>query len=438
MKNLFRYTITLFVATALCLTTACDKEKPEYPFPIPGNNTPTPTPPQEITTSHTLMFYFVGTTLNQEFAGNLTSTEEALKELSKEGGALYGKTSRPRVIVYKQKSRSVAHIFELKYGNGECMKDTLATYDTPAVMPKENITAYLNKMMELAPAPSYGLVIGSHSRGWIPIEAENWTRSIAGIGGGSAAPYWQVAPGALVTRFLGEGNPFNSSYPSGHSNYFDIWDLADALEATQQKFKYIIYDACLMANVETLYDLRNCSEYAIASVSEIMGIGFPYKTVIPHLLGDNGASFNLDGVCEAYNYYYKVHGNRSGSVSLVDNSQLEALAEATKAALNETPQMEVEEKELQYYDGLKPHLYYDFGQYINAVCPEGEVKEAFNAQLAKSVPCKYTLSYFYTGLEPNPGNHKINTEAYSGLATSLPSGKYRTEYPETSWYKATH
>lgn len=435
MNSTFKNIVILIAASLSVFTISCEKEAPEYPFPLPGNDTPTP-PQEEVESSHTLMFYFMGVTLKGCFVNNIKAAEKALCELSGDGGPLANKNIKPRVIYFLQETLSTAHIIEVKYNDGQSKRDTLASYEIPVIISKEDVTHYINDMMDFAPAPHYGLVVGSHGRGWTPYEAEDW-RSIAGRDNHSVAPYWSMAPDALPTRFIGEGYPYNGIYEEGESYLLNIWELADAFEATNEKFKYIIYDACLMANIESLYDLRNCSEYAIASVVEIMDIGFPYHTVVPALLGDNGASFDLDGVCKAFNKYYEYNGNRSGSVSLVDCSQLEPLAEVMKS-INLGKTNVVDDDDLQYYEGLSPHLYFDFGEYVNKLCPDGQKLAEFNAQLAKSVPSKYTLATFYTGFRPYTGTHKINVDIYSGLSTSQPARKFTTEYKETAWYKATH
>ena len=168
-----------------------------------------------------------------------------------------------------------------------------------------------------------------------------------------------------------------------------------------------------------------------------MGAGFPYLTVIPHLLQYRGKEFDLESACLEYTTFYEEDSQTSGSISLVDCSELEALAAVTRK-VSQGEQNSVSNKSLQYYEGLDPHLYFDFGQYINLLCADEGIKAEFNAQLAKAVPYKNTLSSFYTGLKPGRGTHPIKKSIYSGLTTSQSSEMYRAEYAETAWYKAVH
>lgn len=423
-KKIFSH-ITLICSTLILLFASSCKEGS-------GHSEPTPQ-----STPHTLLFYFVGIDLNYFFGQNLEATKKALIELSASGGALAGKGANPRIVYFRQTGETEAQIAEIVYKKGVAENNILATYSLPDQMTAEDMSRYLKDMIAIAPADSYGLVIGSHSRGWTPKNGIDFYQLLSSGGVPYKWTYWERDPEALVTRFLGEGYPFFSKYKEGHSNMFDIPELATALSSTGVKFEYIIYDACFMANIESLYDLRHCSDYAIASVSEIMGSGFPYTTVIPHLLQYRGKEFDLESVCYEYTQHYREESNTSGSISLVDCSELEALAAATRK-VNQGRQNSVSNESLQYYEGLNPHLYFDFGQYINLLCADEIIKAEFNAQLAKAVPYKNTLKSFYTGLKPGRGTHPINTSVYSGLTTSQSSEMYRAEYAETAWYKATH
>lgn len=424
MKKIFSY-ITIFYSVSVLLFASSCKERNENPEPTPGS------------TPHTLLFYFVGTDLNSFYGKNLDDTREALRQLSAAGGALSDNGANPRVVYFRQTSKMEAQMAEIVYNKGDVEDKIIATYPLPDEMTAEDMSRYLKDMIAIAPAENYGLVIGSHSRGWTPKNGVDFYQLLSLGGAPYKWTYWERDPEALVTRFLGEGYPFFSSYSEGHSNMFDMPELASAISSTGVKFEYIIYDACFMANIESLYDLRHCSDYAIASVSEIMGAGFPYRTVIPHLLQYRGKEFDLESACLEYTTFYEEDSQTSGSISLVDCSELEALAAVTRK-VNQGEQQSVSNKSLQCYEGLDPHLYFDFGQYINLLCADEGIKAEFNAQLAKAVPYKNTLKSFYTGLKPGKGIHKIEESIYSGLTTSQSSEMYRAEYAETAWYKAVH
>lgn len=425
-KLVLRHLTILLSLTMLIFVQSCDGDNGEDI-------------PEQPKTPHALLYYFVGTDLSYYFNKNIEAAGQALAKLTQAEGELAEVENRPRVLCFIQRSKTTADIVELEYADGLYEQKVLASYELPQAMTAEQMGNYLKDMIDKAPAMSYGLVMGGHSRAWTLIDSPDFyaTTSEYGIGRPQLRRYWERDPEALVTRFFGEGYPFFSSYKEGASNFFDITDIASALSSTGIKFEYAIYDACFMGNIESLYDLRKNSKYAIASVSEVMGNGFPYDRVVPHLLKSNGESFDLKAVCYEYYDYYRLNAGYSGSVSLIDCAELENLAAATKR-VNNGSQNEVDNDDLQYYDGLSPHLFFDFGQYINALCADDATRAAFQQQLDKTVTCKYTLNAFYTGLKPYRGTHSIDAEVYSGLTTSQPSEMYRKEYATTAWYKATH
>lgn len=431
----FLHSTLLFTAVAFCilLTPSCQKEEAEKPqWPLSQS-------------SHTLMLYFMGTSLDNDFDNNIIAAKNALCELSSKGEPLSARAVKPRVLYFhhKESNREVGEIVELIYDGGQCAERTLATFSMPLIVTQEDMTNYLKQMIELAPADSYGLVIGTHGCGWIPIDAP-------GLNEASAPVRHQLSPNYLGTvaqsnqqGFVGEGyHPnFGTSVPEGVSNMFDTDELATILTGTGVKFEYTIYDVCLMANIEALYDLRHTSKYVVASVCEILGEGFPYQTVIPFLLSENGRGFDLDGVCQAFNTYYDDEYGCSGSISLIDCSQIDDLATITKRIIaesqNNLPDIEENSQKaaLQGYDGNQ--IFYDFGQYINQLCIDESQKAEFNSQLGRTVVSKYTLKKFYSGIGWG-GYYNINPDYYSGLSTTMPSPKYRQEYLQTAWYKATH
>ena len=435
MKRFFYFILTIGVSLSLLLTTSCHKDdagKPEWPLMQKS--------------SHTLIMYLIGTELDWAYNDNITATKNALCKLSSPGEALSAAVSKPRVLFFRHKDgdRSKGEIVELVYHRGQCAEKTLATISMPLSVSNEDMTSYLKMMMDLAPADSYGLIFGSHALGWVPIDAPGIKEvCVANNRKLDFGKLENIAKGN-PSSFIGEGHHPNFDIPEGISNMFDIDDLASILTSTDVKFEYTIFDACLMANVEALYDLRHTSKYIIASVCEIMGKGFPYMTVVPKLLSEGGEYFDLDGVCRAYNTYYAEEVGYSGSISLIDCSEMEALADITKQVIATSssdiimPDIDSENEPtvtLQTYDGAR--LFYDFGQYINHICKDESQRAAFNAQLNRTVVSKYTLERFYSMIGWS-SIYTINPDVYSGISTSLPSSLYRSYYVQTAWYKATH
>lgn len=420
MKLLRNYWLMLVAICTLSLV-ACEKDEPQNE-PIPQ------------LTEHTLICYFNGFDLNYYYYQNIDMLKAAMRTLSLEDTALQDKV---RVVyLFQQANKDKTTLFELEFKNGVCESKEIRTYDLPERTEAETITYFLNEAITHAPARTYGLVLGGHSRGWTPIDmsgsiSQEHTQ-LQSLQTMLDHQLWVKDKDALITRFFGDP-------PKATNDYFsciEIADLARGLEATGVKFEYTIYDACFMANIESLYELRNTTKYAIGSVCEIMGAGFPYKEVIPHLLGSGGKSFDLDSVCKAYKDYYEAEYGYSGSASLVDMSELAALAQAFKRVRATGLRDDIQATVFQRYDGLSKPLFIDIGEYVSLAATDEQAKADFMTQLEKSVVARYTLNSYYSAWGTR-GRYHINEESYHGLSTSYPSEFYRDEYYQTAWYKDT-
>ena len=155
------------------------------------------------------------------------------------------------------------------------------------------------------------------------------------------------------------------------------------------------------------------------------------------MLKDNGTSYDLDGICEAFYLDYKDDAfYPSGAVALIDCSQLEALAKSMKA-VNTAAQKDYNPDDIQSYERLDDHVFFDLGDYVDAMCDDESIKEAFNRQLELCVITKYAPKKFYSAY-PRTNAGQCDLNVFSGLSTSAPSIFYRDVYVQTSWYKATH
>lgn len=372
------------------------------------------TPPQ------TIIFYMAGTHLGGYFRTNREAIKSALNQ------NIQGKS---RVVIFYQNTKSEAELKEYYFQDGLCQEKVLATYTLPAQMNATDMGYILSDIVGRTPSKSHSLIIGSHGRGWIPFGAEPES-SAAHLGMKKAdvlthEELWEPK-GDIVTRYLGED--------STPQNRFDVTDLAQALNSTGVKMEYILFDACFMANVESIYDLRNNAKYIVGSPCEIMGAGFPYANIMPELLKGNGISYDLEAVCRKFNEDYAANPGYSGTVALFDCAQLDGLAQAVKR-VNNAEKKEYKLSNIQSYEGLSPHVFFDLGDYVDKMCADEAAKSAFNEQLNRTVLSKYTLDTFLS-MYGTSGRYKI--DVFTGMSTSAPSPLYRSAYEQTSWYKATH
>lgn len=369
--------------------------------------------------SHTLMFYFFGTSLSRFFNDNISDAKTAI------GKGILGDNNR--VLFFRQNSKSEAYIGELCYDPinkvaiERTIEEDIAIEGSP--ISPESIGSHIAMMAEEAPADRYGMVLAGHGYGWMTREAVNGASelSLQSVGFNP----WQQAIGAETTRAFGEYNV-----------QVEMTELAEGIELSGIDLEYILFDACFMSSVEAIYDLRDAASYIIASPCEIMGRGFPYHRTLPFLFAANGASSDLKGAAESYYNYYRDEYNssaRCGSIALYDCAEMESLAEATKR-LAATAKSEYDTTTLQTYEGQRTHIFYDFGEWASTVATDDDALAAFRDQLDRTVIAKYTLPSFYSAYGIY-GTYPINEAIYSGVTTSAPSLAYPTLWQETNWHK---
>ena len=377
------------------------------------------TPPAKV--NHTLMFMFMGTSLDRYYKTNIEDAKAAIKS------GILGNSNR--VLFFRQSSPTKAYIGELCYDttSGECTERRVIENISVSAsrVTAEDLTGYINMMATESPADRYGMVMAGHGQAWIPREALNSSNgSISAFG--TTFSEWTPAPGAEVTRAYGEKNV-----------QFNITEIADAIEQSDISLDYILFDACFMSNIETIYDLRGSANYIIASPCEIMGRGFPYERTLPYLFKNNGTATDYVGAAESYYKYYRDEyssSSRSGSIAVYDLSEVEALRDATKEIVKSARE-EYNTESLQTYEGQPHHYFYDFGEWANVVATDNSALSAFNAQLNKTVIAKFTLDSFYTAFG-SYGTRPINLDVYSGVTTSAPSETLNMLWKETAWYNS--
>ncbi|MBR5132512.1 MAG: hypothetical protein IKV29_00230 [Alistipes sp.] len=368
--------------------------------------------------NHTLMYLFMGTNLGRYFNTNIEDTTKAIEQ------GILGNSNR--VVFFRQESKSKGYIAEICYDTDKCCYAVQIIENIElnnGLIEAQNVADIIAKMAATAPAKRYGLVCAGHGQAWIPRDVVNSKADIAKFD----ADYnpWIQAEGAETTRAYGEDNTM-----------LNIPELRNAIELSNVELDYILFDACFMANIETVYDLRNVANYIIASPCEIMGKGFPYTNTLPYLFTDNGNATDYVGAAESYHHYYRyeyTQNARSASITVFNCTEVEALADATREVVKSATS-EYDINKLQTYEGQRTHHFYDFGQWVRTVATDAEALARFNTQFAKAVVKTFTLDSFYSAYG-NYGTYPINRDVYTGVTTSAPSLAYPNAWKQTDWYK---
>lgn len=402
MIRILRHTLWLLAAATLA---ACSKEVPGYDPPALADRT--------------VLLYMPGQSLIAYYENNIQGIRTAVT------GRALGKGRM--LVCWQPDDQTSAVMQEIYYDrNKRCSETkTLKTYDDFDAGDPAAVQQLFADAAELAPARNYGLIIGCHGKAWIPASGGVLPRSML-----PADDVWTTAPGAKQTRSFGD---------TGYE--LDITELAAALEAQRFRFDYLIFDDCFMANIETLYDLRSVIGYIVASPCEVMSDGFPYDRIVPHLFETGPVADRLAETCrEFWNLYENEYQSttwkeQSGCISLAVTSQLDALAEVMRR-INEKGKQPFELSQLQYYEGLMTHLFYDLGHYVELSCGDPALVEEFTTQLDRAFPPESRLctKQFYS--QYNNGSNPVHF--YTGVSVSEPSTKYVAENRMTNWYRDTH
>ena len=369
----------------------------------------------------TIIVHFIGTALQYYFNSNISRMLDALN------GDIQGNA---QIVVITTDSTNDATLYELRYDAvlGKAVQEKVKELSLPTPYNADLFEANLRAALEFAPAERYAMVIGSHGLAWVPKNSSVSVSRALLRQGFNPLNLWQRNKNAEMTRHLGDREPTR----------YDITEIATAIEANDIQLDYILFDACFMGNVESAYELRNATHHIIGSPCEIMGAGFPYAKVMPHMLTDGGTSYDLDKICSEYVEYYRTEATTtSACIGVIHTAELEALATEMKAVNLAGVKEGFSLDNVQYYEGQNPHSFYDLGDMVEQSCADATAAAAFKAQLDKTVTSRYHTEQFYSAYgSGNKYYHDINY--YSGITTSAMVEHYSTDWQQTAWYKATH
>ena len=393
-----KYLLFLLIIPFVISTSCTDSDEPEAKVEPCGKTI--------------LMYMPWSSNLTSYFYQNIRDMESCIEEL--------GGLSDQRVLVFISKTATDASLFEIEYENGTCRRSEIKNYTNPAFTTREGIAGILGDAISYAPAERYSMIIGCHGMGWLPVNASRTSRAAEKF-------HWDYAGATTpLTRFFGGTT---SQYQT------DISTLADAISDAGVKMEYILFDDCYMSTIEVAYELKDVTDYLIASTCEVMAYGMPYETMGKYLLGTP----DYKAVCdEFYEFYSNYTEMPCGTLSVTDMSEIDAMA-ALMRDINATYTFDdTQRAKLQNLDGYNPTIFYDYGDYVRSLLSQNHASESlieeFNAQLDRLVPHKTHTERFYTATRG-----PLRLDRYSGITTSDPSVSQRaSDKTDTKWYHATH
>ncbi len=247
------------------------------------------------------------------------------------------------------------------------------------VYPEQNAASpnFLSKILQDiekitdVPYESKGLIMWSHGNAWLP----------------SGVSLYSDRDKILdSTKITHKEKSFGLDEETNNSETFaemDIIDMSRALSSYQ--FDFIIFDACFMSSIEVLYELKDVCNYIIASPTEILSAGLPYKQIVPDLF-----TYDFNAVTIARNtfdFYNKQKGAlKTSSICVVKTKELFHIATFFKTLtlkLNEKVDIEYNDSKyfkdsLQQFDRLKADFLFDLYDFVNRVCDENKFLDMKN------------------------------------------------------------
>lgn len=328
-----RASYVLFLLMLLFSVTACDKDEPSSPE-LPDNSV-----------SRSVLVYIVAENRLVNFAPD---------DIGEMLAGRNGMTENDRLFIYLD-GDSLPCIYEIdKHTKAETFQQLKPFYTYPEdcnSASAEQLKDFIARVQSHYPADEYGLVMWSHGSGWVPMTV-------------STRPYASYAQGPKRTFGVDNGTNGNSDF----GDEMEIPDMAAVLRSVSP-FRFILFDACFMQNVEVAYELKNVADYVIASPAEIPGVGAPYTALMPIFYADE---FDPRAVVDAYVADFANSLTDGALISSVSCRMLDSLAKATWKYLH--PLTEVEETDPYgltslRFDGVQNYFDYD-RYYPNHLMPD--------------------------------------------------------------------
>lgn len=375
-----------FLSLCILCTTACTENEPN-----------TPTEPQ-IAEKTIFVFMPHSTNLYKYLLDNIAGMKRAIE--SNKG---LGNT---RLVVFIAKDKKQSALINIKYDKGVCKQDTLEKSYSPIYLTTNGRVELLNKVKQYAPANRYAMIVGCHGMGWIPSS----------------------------TVFKAKKSRYFGGLENGYK--IDIDDFAESIKAAGMKMQFILFDDCYMSCMEVAYDLKDVTDYIIASTSEVMDKGMPYHRIYQHLMATEP---NYQAVCDNFYDYYTNYSAPYGTIGVTDCRYMDEMVAIMKY-INTKHTFDTDRlNNVQDLDGetFTPTIFFDFDDYVRNLCTnDNNTYEQFNAVLQRLVPYKANTNYIFSGNTQR--ETKVNH--FSGITISDPST--RSEIKEskkyTNWWIQTH
>lgn len=312
------------------------------------------------------------------------------------------------LFVYNDPSDAAPSLYRIEEVKGVAELVVVSDYPEENSANSTVFSRVINEVVNMHPAKSYGLLVFSHASGWLPQQT-------------------LVRPRSVVIDGTDE---------------MELVDLAAAVP--RGVFDFIVFEACFMAGIEVAYELKDKTEWIVASSAEIVSPGFTpvYGDILKCLFRPTA---DLKGMIQTvFNHYQAEAGyRRSATFSLIHTPALTALGQWIRSRTlpvgiypvevsGDTPSVDL--YDIQHFDRYSYRLFFDFEDYYSRLLTAEADRNELSALVSAAVPYKVATPSFM----PDQGGFAIHQ--HSGLTTYIPQERFpylNKEYKKLRWYKET-
>ena len=364
------FSIVLAILTALIFC-SCQQEDDETEIPV----------------EHVLLVYMGGD-------NNLSSeTYQKIEEIRKGWDAKLNH----RLLIYTDPADTEPALKEIVNDKSGNILKTLSIYQEENSANSDVFKRVISDMLRLYPSSSYGMLVFSHASGWLPEGMLAKPKSVLQDNGSEM-----------------ELSDFASAIPGG-------------------TFEYIVLETCFSAGIEVAYELKDKTNYILASSAEIVSPGFTpvYSRAINHLFD------RTDGLEKfaqaAFNYFDSQNDYmNSATFSIIRTGELDNLAGFVKQYCDFETVTDI--NDIQHFDRYSYRLFFDFKDYHTRLLSSDSQREELSRLIDKCVIWKAATSSFMTGY------NGFQIKEHSGMTTYIKQKRFpqlSEAYGATGWAKAT-
>lgn len=344
MRKYLSYLLLLMCVTVLSSAlTSCGGDEPK----------PAPEPVAD-PVSRTVLVYMVADNSLGTRRYDIADLEEMISAAGKLNGG--------RVLVYWNCVMTEDYpprLIEILPEGGKELKKYADDPTITSVDP-ERFREVMADMKSYAPADDYGLVLWSHSNGWV-------------------GPYY---PGNDKYRAWGDDRGYHITLPS----------LAEALKG--EKFSFIYFDSCNMGNIESIYEMRALTDRIVASPTELGQDGMPYDLNLPCFFE------KVPDLEQAALNTFRSYADDDAAcqMAVYDLTKLPAFVEATRAIFDGLSAHPADYSGLQRFNRAGETCYtFDMESYMELIATPAQL-EAWRTALGALVTYHDSTPYAIGGL----------------------------------------